>query len=454
MSSVTFSATVGGDGSTVTDDSNSTTGLASGGHRTRFVPALAQMVAIATYLNGITAGVSDGVWSVVRLASTTNVALTGEQTIDGTLTATSRVLLTGQTTGSENGIYVTGAGAWARATDADVAAEFRGSKIVSVGQGTANRGLWRLSNNSYGPYVVGTTTLFFERLPITSLAYTQSAAITMSGAAFNEAHGANIASAATLNLDTATGNYVFVTGAVTVTAITLADGAERWVRFSSSPAPLITNGASLVTTTGANIQMSQDDVACFRGEAAGVVRMTAYTKSGVGSPMTQGKQTIPVPASGMTARITTGAGPNVTETTTNKVILATMDFDGATIEYAQFAVPMPKSWNLGTVSAKFHWTAASGSGTVIWGIQARAFNDNTALDGAFGTAQTATDTLLTANNEHISPETAAMTVAGTPAAECLVIFQVYRDAPTDTHTVDARLLAVDLYYTTNASNDV
>lgn len=45
--SVTFSAAVGGDGSTVTDDSNASTGLANGGHRTRFVPALAQVVAVA-----------------------------------------------------------------------------------------------------------------------------------------------------------------------------------------------------------------------------------------------------------------------------------------------------------------------------------------------------------------------------------------------------------------------
>ena len=49
MSSVTFSPSVGGDGSTVTDDSNATTGLDGGGHRTRFVPALAQVVAVAAH---------------------------------------------------------------------------------------------------------------------------------------------------------------------------------------------------------------------------------------------------------------------------------------------------------------------------------------------------------------------------------------------------------------------
>lgn len=47
MTSVTFPPEVGGDGSTVSDDANPTTGLRNGGHRTRFVAALVQMVAIA-----------------------------------------------------------------------------------------------------------------------------------------------------------------------------------------------------------------------------------------------------------------------------------------------------------------------------------------------------------------------------------------------------------------------
>jgi hypothetical protein len=47
MSSVTFPSTLGGDGLTYTDDSDPSTGLANGGHRTRFVPALSGAVAMA-----------------------------------------------------------------------------------------------------------------------------------------------------------------------------------------------------------------------------------------------------------------------------------------------------------------------------------------------------------------------------------------------------------------------
>ena len=45
MGSVTFPSALGGDGSTVTDDANASTGLANGGHRTRFVPSMAQVIA-------------------------------------------------------------------------------------------------------------------------------------------------------------------------------------------------------------------------------------------------------------------------------------------------------------------------------------------------------------------------------------------------------------------------
>lgn len=48
MASVTFSSSVGGDDSTVTDDDDASTGLENGGHRARFVPALAQTVAVAS----------------------------------------------------------------------------------------------------------------------------------------------------------------------------------------------------------------------------------------------------------------------------------------------------------------------------------------------------------------------------------------------------------------------
>jgi hypothetical protein len=88
-------------------------------------------------------------------------------------------------------------------------------------------------------------------------------------------HGADIASTATVNLETATGDLVDVTGTTTITAITLNEGHERTVRFTG--ALTLTNGASLVLPGGANITTVAGDFAVFRGYAAGVVRCVDYT---------------------------------------------------------------------------------------------------------------------------------------------------------------------------------
>lgn len=90
-------------------------------------------------------------------------------------------------------------------------------------------------------------------------------------------HGADVASAATIDLSAATGNLVDVTGTTTVTAITLADGHESVVRFTG--ALVLTHGASLVLPGAANVTTVAGDFAVFRGYAAGVVRCMYYVRS-------------------------------------------------------------------------------------------------------------------------------------------------------------------------------
>ena len=58
---VYFDPAVGGTGLTVTDDGNPTTGLDNDGHRARFVPALAQVVAVAQYVVDTASGIGDDV---------------------------------------------------------------------------------------------------------------------------------------------------------------------------------------------------------------------------------------------------------------------------------------------------------------------------------------------------------------------------------------------------------
>lgn len=170
---------------------------------------------------------------------------------------------------------------------------------------------------------------------------------------------------------------------------------------------------------------------------------------------TAGKETIWVPAGAMTARTTNGAASGTTELTTNDVMLRTLDFDTATEEGVGFWVAMPKSWNESTVTFQPMWTAASGSGGVVWGLAGYSFSDDDAMDTAVSGQQTSTDTLITANDMHIGPESSAITIGGTPAESDVVYFEITREVAngSDTLGVDAKLLGVRLFITSNARSD-
>lgn len=165
---------------------------------------------------------------------------------------------------------------------------------------------------------------------------------------------------------------------------------------------------------------------------------------------------VDIPAGAMKSRATNGATVNsANETTTNKINYDSRDFNASTAKYVQFTFAMPKSWNEGTVTAQFLWTVASGTGNVVWGIQGVSISNDAVLDAAFGTAQTVTDGVTATTDLMQSAFTSAVTIAGSPASEDLVVYQVYRDASngSDTLTTDAKLIAVRLNFTVNAADD-
>ncbi len=103
----------------------------------------------------------DGNWSgkTCLIATTANISLTGEQTIDGVLTSGSRVLVKNQSSPSQNGIYISAAGAWARATDADSSTELN-EKVFYVSSGSTNGGLmWKQFTDNP---VVGSSSIIFH----------------------------------------------------------------------------------------------------------------------------------------------------------------------------------------------------------------------------------------------------------------------------------------------------
>lgn len=95
------------------------------------------------------------------VATTGNVSLSGEQTIDGVLTDESRVLVRAQTDGTENGIYVTSSGDWRRAADFSRNDDVREGSQVYVTDGTTGPGLWIVTTAD--PIVFDTSLIAFTR---------------------------------------------------------------------------------------------------------------------------------------------------------------------------------------------------------------------------------------------------------------------------------------------------
>lgn len=174
------------------------------------------------YADGLRQGIS--VKDPVRIATTANITLSGTQTIDGiAVVAGDRVLVKDQTIASANGIYIVAAGAWTRATDADVSAELPEGSAIWVQNGTAN-GNTRWVHTTAGTITLGTTNLIFTQ-DFAATSVTAGNGLAASGNAFNVGAGTGITVASdTVAIDTAVvtrkANFAIGDGAATAFNLT------------------------------------------------------------------------------------------------------------------------------------------------------------------------------------------------------------------------------------------
>lgn len=102
-----------------------------------------------------------GVKAPVRVASVTNLTLSGTQTIDGVAVVSGdRVLAAGQTDPVDNGIWEVSTGSWTRAPDFDGTRDVMGGTVIVVAEGGVYTGaLFRIS--STGDLTPGTNSISF-----------------------------------------------------------------------------------------------------------------------------------------------------------------------------------------------------------------------------------------------------------------------------------------------------
>jgi hypothetical protein len=184
---------------------------------------------------------------------------------------------------------------------------------------------------------------------------------------------------------------------------------------------------------------------------------TGVLKSGSAAIKIAGTETMWIPSNALYLPTTNPADAATVETTALRPELKVLDFDASTAQYAQFAIAMPKSWNLGTVTYQVFWTpSTTNTGNCIFGLQGVSCTEGDTADVAFGTAIEVTDAGIgTVEDVQMTAASSAMTIAGSPADNDQTFFQLYRDAAdgSDTFTGEARVLGIKLFYTTDAAND-
>lgn len=412
----------------------------------------------------------------VRAATTANITIsTGAATgaiIDGvTLAAGDLVLVKNQTSTAQNGVYLV-SGSPARHSEYDTYNEHPGC-FVTVQEGTVNADtLWQCTSNRGG--TLDTTALTFTQLVLSG--YTaDGATLTLTGSQFSiNLNNANVWLASQTFIN-ANGIQIRDTDASHTLGITLGSNltANRTLTLNPGDANrAITLGGDI--STAGSVTISGAFAATFvlasatnvTFPASGTLATTDASSLTSGTlPDTRlssaatpyGLQAIWIPASACVARTTNGAAPFTLEigTAPNTQMLYGYDFDPSTAEAIQFFWGMPPQWNENVVAFKVHWTVASGTGGVAFSLKGRAASNDDAMAGTWGTAITVTDTILAANDEHVTAISANVTVGNTPVAEDLVFFELQREVAnaSDTAAVDARVLGITLYITTDAGHD-
>ena len=168
-----------------------------------------------------------------------------------------------------------------------------------------------------------------------------------------------------------------------------------------------------------------------------------------------GKHTIWVPATAMVPQTSNGPASGTVELTTNKVMVATLDYDKTTRENAQFSIAMPKSWDRDDITFRAYWshtTGATAFGVAI-GLQTLPIGNLTGIDNAWATGTVVTDSEISANALFLSDISGAVSLGADEGD--LVWFRLYRDPANASDTLDAdcRIHGVQIFYNTTAGSD-
>lgn len=261
-------------------------------------PSIALQAATKQYVDNAMLGLNP--LASALIGTTANITLSGEQTIDGETTSTSRVLVKNQTLPAENGIYTSGAGAWTRTTDADTYAELVQAYVL-VTTGTANEGTGWLCTASPGG-TIGVDPINFVQFSSATVITTDGQGIEIagnsisleldgttlsksaSGLKVNEIANAQIAAAAAIAVNklaaltasravVSDGSGFLASATTTATEIGYVNGVTSAIQTqldAKTTNPMTTNGDIIIRAAGVPARLAVGSTGQFLGVSSGL----------------------------------------------------------------------------------------------------------------------------------------------------------------------------------------
>ncbi len=170
-----------------------------------------------------------------------------------------------------------------------------------------------------------------------------------------------------------------------------------------------------------------------------------------------GKHSIYMPAGAMLATKNNGAKLKLTHLANEGRNINTLDFSGSLWNAAQFSIAMPKSWNAGAVQFQLYWlcdhlTITNGA---TFKIAACSIGKADSFIKSFGVETSLTSNPTATKNDLIISAISGDLIIKDAGANKLAFFQIYRDVSDsgDTIPVDAKLIGLNLTYTTKKPTD-
>ena len=311
-------------------------------------PVSALQLATKQYVDNIAQGLNTK--APVLVATTANITLSGEQTIDGFTTSSSRVLVKNQSTAANNGIYVSSSGAWTRSLDADTWNELV-SAYVLVEQGTINGDTgWVCTSDpggtlgvtavtwvqfsGAGTYTAGTgLTLTGTQFSITNTAATAgtygNAARTITQTVNAQGQITNIfdqpISIAPSQINATIPNSGLTNSSVTYNGVTVALGASGTITANTTNALTIGTGLSGTSFNGsAPVTIAISNTAVTAGSYGSATQVGTFTVNAQGQLTLAGNTTV-TPAVGSITGLGTGVATALGQAVTGSggIVLAT-----------------------------------------------------------------------------------------------------------------------------------